>query len=220
MSLLKEAGFHAISLREIIEHINSGRAFPGKSFAITFDDGFKNVYSHAFPVLKEFGFIATVFLVTGNCGKSNHWDIHLRNIPSLDLLCWDEIVEMSRNGFDFGAHTLSHTDLSGLSIRQATQEIVNSKAIIQDRLGKDILFFTYPYGIQTEEIRNIVKSEFSGACSDKMGFTTLGSDIYSLPRIEMYYFSKNDFLTWLDTSLFSSYIHLRSIFRLFNLGNR
>lgn len=220
MELLKEVAYKTISLKEIVEHIRNRKVFPKKSIAITFDDGFKNVYYEAFPILKEFGFTATIFLVTGDCGKKNRWDSHSRNIPNIDLLCWDEIIEMSDKGMDFGAHTMSHSNLSGLSIEKATEEIVNSKSMIQKHLKKDILFFAYPYGSQTVEIKGIIKGKFYGACSTGMGFVTLKSDVYSLPRIEMYYFSRNNFFTWIETPLFSYYIKMRSIPRFFNLGNK
>lgn len=220
MELLKEAGFRTVSLKEIINHIRNGKSFPGKSFAITFDDGFKNVYHEAFPVLKEYGFTATIFLVAGKCGGKNQWDNHSGNIPILDVLSWDEIVEMSDNGIDFGAHTMSHPELSVLSIEQAAKEIVDSKSIIQEHLKRAVLFFTYPYGLQTEGVKGIVKKEFAGACLDKMGYTTLKSDTYSLHRIEMYYFSRNNLFRWIDTPFFSYYIQWRSILRTFNGGNR
>lgn len=213
MEFLKRGGFQTISLKEITECIYNGRDFPKKSIAITFDDGFKNIYSKAFPVLKEFGFTATLFLISGKCGKDNQWDRQTKNIPRLVLLSWDEILEMSDNGIEFGAHTMSHADLSKLSLDKAAEEITRSKSMIQGRLKKDTLFFAYPYGRQSEQIQSIVKDEFSGACSDKMGFTTLKSDIYSLPRIEMYYFSGNNLLSWIETPFFSYYIQWRYVLR-------
>ena len=209
MELLKQRGFQTISLKKITECISKGIDFPKKSIAITFDDGFKNVYSKAFPVLKEFGFTATIFLVSGKCGQNNQWDAQSRHIPRLDLLGWDEILEMSDNGLEFGAHTVGHADLSGLPLAKAREEIVYSKETLQGRLKKDILFFAYPYGRQTPEVKSIVKKEFLGVCSDKMGFATLKSDIYSLPRIEMYYFSGNNLFSWIDAPFFPGYILFR-----------
>lgn len=219
MRYLAESSFNVISLREIATLVRENRPFPPKTVAITFDDGFKNIYDLAFPVLKKFGFKATVFLVTGYCGRNNQWNGQPEWVPSLDLLNWNEVVEMSNNGIDFGAHTMSHPNLSKLLFQQATIEIVNSKSMIREHLGKDTMFFAYPYGEQTKEIKCIVKDEFYGACSSELGFVTLNSDIYSLSRIDMYYFSRNSLFRLLDTPFFSSYIQWRSILRSFNPGN-
>jgi len=213
MGALKSQGFQTISLSQVVECIRAGRKFPEKSVAITFDDGFKNNYSVAFPILKEFDFMATIFLVSGQCGKGNQWDRQTKNIPRLDLLSWAEIIEMSDKGIEFGAHTVNHADLSKLSINKAAEEITHSKSTIQERLKKDVLFFAYPYGRENEQIQNIVNDEFSGAFSDKMELAPLKSDIYSLPRIEMYYFSKNNLFSWIGSPFFHYYIQWRNILR-------
>lgn len=214
MEHLSESGFRVISLKEITKHICENWPFPSRSVAITFDDGFKNVYDVAYPVLKEFGFQATVFLVPGYCGRNNQWDRQPRGIPTLDLLDWDEILEMANNGIDFGAHTMTHPDLSEISLERVTEEIGHSRSVIQNHLGKDVLFFAYPYGKQTDQIRSVTKDQFCGACSARLGFVTLQSDVYSLPRIDMYYFSRNNLFTQIGTSVFYHYIKYRSILRL------
>ena len=136
MRALRRQGFQTISLSKVVECIHAGRKFPEKSVAITFDDGFKNNYSVAFPILKELDFMATIFLVSGQCGKINQWDRQTKNIPRLDLLSWDEIIEMADNGIEFGAHTVNHADLSNLSFNKAAEEITRSKSKIQERLKK------------------------------------------------------------------------------------
>lgn len=215
MKSLKDVGLKSISLKEIIERVSAGKELPEKSVVITFDDGYKNFYSEGFPILKELGFTATIFLVTGNCGKANEWDGQSKNIPILSLLSWDEIIEMANKNIDFGAHTVSHPNLSDLSIENAAKEIYEAKAMIKERLGQEHMFLAYPYGIYDDNIKNIVKKEFCGACSAEMGFATLKSDIYSLPRIEMYYFSQNNFFKWIETSFFPFYVKVRSIPRFF-----
>jgi peptidoglycan/xylan/chitin deacetylase (PgdA/CDA1 family) len=214
MKYLAESSFSVISLKDITKCILLKKPFPPRSLAITFDDGFKNVFDIAYPVLKEFGFGATVFLVSDYCGKKNQWRRQSKLSPRLDLLGWKEIQEMSYNDIDFGAHTMNHSNLSELPIDQAIEQIVDSKAMIQSRIGKEVLFFAYPYGVQTEEIRKLVKDEFYAACSTELGFVTLKSDLYSLPRIDMYYFSRNNFFSWIETSLFSYYIRFRHILRV------
>ena len=215
MQHLRNKRFNIISLNDIVTHIREDSTLPSRSVAITFDDGFKNFYAVAYPILKEYGFSATIFLVPGYCGKNNQWDGQPNEIPILDLLDWNEIGEMANNGIEFGAHTMHHSDLSKLSIDQAHQEIVDSKLVIQRHIEKDVFFFAYPYGIMTEKIRRIAIKQYFGACSTQLGLVSQQSDIYCLPRIDMYYFSKNHFFKQLGTSNFSIYINIRNLFRSF-----
>src|SRR5207247_7240212 len=126
--------YQTMPLKEIATCIRERRSFPSKTVAITFDDGYKNFHGEAFPVLKEFGFQATVFLVTGYCGKDNRWNGQPSGIPKLDLLNGDEILEMASHGIDFGSHTVNHPDLTKLSANEASDEILKSKSKIQDLL--------------------------------------------------------------------------------------
>ncbi len=73
MQYLSDSSFNVISLNEIATCIREKQPFPSRSLAITFDDGFKNNYDIAYPVLKEYGFSAIIFLVTGYCGRNNRW---------------------------------------------------------------------------------------------------------------------------------------------------
>ncbi|MDR4499613.1 MAG: polysaccharide deacetylase family protein [Candidatus Scalindua sp.] len=213
MQYLSEFSFNVISLEEIVSCIHENRHFPHRSVAITFDDGFKNNYDIAYPVLKVYGFKATIFLVTGYCGRNNRWQGQPAEIPELDLLQWDEIKVMASNGIDFGAHTVNHPNLAELTLKQAEDEIVDSKKEIEERLGKNISHFAYPYGGETGKLRNILKDEFQCAVSTELNVATLGSDIYSLPRIDMYYFSRNNYFTCVGTSNFSHYIRYRKFLR-------
>ena len=216
MQILYDRRFNIISLSDLVALMHNKQPLPSKTAVITFDDGFKNFYLKAYPILQEFGFSATVFLVPGYIGKTSEWNATSRGIPVLDLLEWSEIREMVKSGIDFGAHTMNHTDLSRLSREQARQEIVDSKLLIQKYLEKDAQFFAYPYGRLTNETKAIVKDEFLGACSVTFGFVDRESNVYTLPRIDMYYFSRNKFFRFIGTPMFSVYIIFRSVLRSIN----
>ena len=213
MQYLSGSSFNVIALEEIVSCIHENRHFPPRSVAITFDDGFKNNYDIAYPVLKVYGFRATIFPVTGFCGKNNQWQGQPAEIPVLEIMDWDEVVEMANNGIDFGAHTVNHPNLLELTLEQAEDEIVDSKKEIEERLGKSVLSFAYPYGAKTNKISKILKDEFMCAFSTELKVADLNSDIYSLPRIDMYYFSRNNYFTCVGTSNFSHYIKYRKFLR-------
>lgn len=219
MQHLRDASFQVIPLRELVKRLRHNEPLPASAVVITFDDGIRNVYEAAYPVLREFGFPATVFLVAGRCGSNNQWPGQPDWTPTWDLLGWDEIAEMAQHGFEFGAHSLNHPDLSKLSIEQATEEIIGSKSWIQERLGREVLVFAYPYGRQTPQVRQVVQQHFAGACSTELSVVEPTSDCHWLPRIEMYYFSRNDLFDLLGTVHFYHYIAwrrgLRAVRRLY-----
>jgi peptidoglycan/xylan/chitin deacetylase (PgdA/CDA1 family) len=220
MEHLKASNLSVIPLNDIVACIKCNDPFPPKSVAITFDDGFKNFYQTAFPLLKQFNFNTTVFLVPGYCGKNNQWPGQPNIIPSLELLNWDEMKEMADHGIEFGAHTMSHQNLSSLSTYKAVHEIVYSKSLIEKNLCKKVTFFAYPYGEVNEHIKAVVMDHYLGACSTLMGFVSVESDIYQLPRIDMFYFSNNSFFNYIGTPLFSLYIAFRGLLRFIRMNSR
>ena len=213
MQFLSDSSFNVVSLEEIASCIREDRPFPPKTVAITFDDGFKNNFDIAYPILKEHGFTATIFLVTGYCGRNNRWPGLLPEIPELDLLQWDEIKEMAENGIAFGAHTVNHPNLLELTREQAEDEIVDSKKEIEAYLGKEIICFAYPYGGKANKLSKILSDEFECAVTTELKVVALDSELYLLPRIDMYYFSNNNYFTCLGTSNFFYYIRYRNFFR-------
>ena len=135
MQRLQAAGYRTLSLQDVARLIRSGDSFPDKSFVITFDDGYKSTFTEAFPVLERYGYTCTVFLVGGYCGKLNDWPGQPSTIPRLPLLTWSQVKEMHSYGIRLGAHTMTHPDLTRVAVEQAEKEIVQSKVVIEERLG-------------------------------------------------------------------------------------
>lgn len=219
MRFLKDRAFNVLSLYEVISCIKTKRAFPDKSVVITFDDGFKNVFAEAFPILQEYGFSATIFLVPNYCGKLNNWPGQPDSIKPQHLLSWNEIREMDQYGIQFGAHTLNHPYLTQIHREEAEKEILLSKRIMEDLLQRKIDLFAYPYGGFDRHIKKIVSQLFIGSCSTNLGFACNESDIYALERID-YFYIKND---WIFKQLLSqnlvTYLKCRNMLRtLRNFG--
>jgi len=198
MKILYDAGVKVISLRDVADVMQTCST-PATQVVITFDDGFRNVYEHALPVLQIYGFKATVFLVTDYCEKTNSWPGQTVMIERDLLLGWREIQEMSREGVSFGSHTRTHPDLRKISIQQAEEELAVSKKDIEDAIGLHVDTFAYPYGAYDAPLRNLVTQYFRLACSTHLGFVKRDSDLFALERIEMYYFRS----LWLFRHLFS-----------------
>jgi peptidoglycan/xylan/chitin deacetylase (PgdA/CDA1 family) len=214
MEILAKSAFTVLSLHEVVRRIRGKESLPKNAAAITFDDGFRNVFDIAFPVLKEYGFAATVFLVTSFCEKNNRWIGQPDQIPTLDLLKWEQIAQMSEI-VDFGVHTANHPDLTKISGDRLQEEIQGAREYLIQRTGKSHQAFAYPYGKQSAEARKIVEMNFYAACSTEMNFASQNSDLYFLPRIDMYYFSRNNGFAAIGTARFERYVHFRRILRSF-----
>lgn len=213
MKYLSDAGYTSLPLRELVSSLKEGSDLPSKPVVLTFDDGFKNFYSHAFPVLSEYGFTATVFLVTDFCGRHNDWGGNPRELPRSELLSWSETKVLSEAGIEFGSHTKTHPDLTKLTRAEAEDEIVESKAAIEDALGSEAVTFAYPFGRHNALIREIAASNFTASCSVELGKVTLRSDFSSLKRIDAYYLAKQRLFEMLPSATFDKYMSVRQTLR-------
>lgn len=211
--MLAEAGYHSISLSRVIEWMSGDRTvseLPERVLAITFDDGYQSIYKEALPVLQKYGLTATVFLVTGD-QRNKEDSERLPTLGARKMLSWENIHEMKSAGIEFGSHSLTHPDLTRLSLDHVEREVCDSKTILEDTLGRKVSAFAYPYGYHTRTIREIVKKYYSLACSGRLGVTTRSSEPFALERIDMYYFRTAGLSPLLLSRLFPFYVRLRNI---------
>jgi len=211
LSKLHERGYRTLSLQQATHCIHQKVPFPQDSLIITFDDGFKTVYDQAFPALRRNDMSATVFLTVGK-NTVNHQSHRLPSHEGRPMLSWHEIREMQQQGIEFGAHTLTHPDLTRLPLEQVEVELSGSKRTIEDILGIEVGCFSYPHGRFSQSIYEIARNYFLCACSVKLDVVTLNSDLHALERIDAYYYLKKDWIFDLIlTPFFPWYIRLRSI---------
>jgi peptidoglycan/xylan/chitin deacetylase (PgdA/CDA1 family) len=213
MRWLHERGYQAVRLSEIVRHLRHEGALPRKAVAITFDDGFESVYQIAASVLSRYGFSATVFLVPAFCSQTNTWPGQPRGVPSYPLMSWGQICELDRSGIEFGAHSVHHQRLDRLALEEATVEILDSKARIEDRLGHAVPHFAYPYGRYNAAVKAIVSQAFAGACAAWPGLVGTGSDPWELPRIDVLYVARTPLFRQMGSHFFGPYLVLRRSLR-------
>jgi len=143
--------FHTVSLDAYITAMETGDALPPNSIVLTFDDGYADAYTDAFPLLRKYSFTGTFFVITGVVG----W-------PS--FLTWDQIIEMQNAGMEIGAHTVHHPFLTKLSLQQAQYEIEQSRLDLVEHLPTPPTVFAYPYNDHNAEIVSMVQTAgFRGA---------------------------------------------------------
>jgi peptidoglycan/xylan/chitin deacetylase (PgdA/CDA1 family) len=186
MRLLRERGYRVLKLEDVVQMIEGRTPFLPKIVALTFDDGFKDTYNHAAPILRTLGFAATFFLVSRMMGKKSVW-MSRAGYPSAQLMDWVDALELYAEGFSLGSHTGTHLVLGALDDATLTLETQGSKREIEDRIGAPVKFFAYPYGIFDERGRRAVEdSGFTAACGTQSGFNNAGTDRYALRRIDVH----------------------------------
>lgn len=142
VGLLSEAGFRFVTVAELADEL-LGRGSPPGLAAISFDDGLKDNYTTALPILRELGIPATVYVVVGFIGGNSPW---IRPSPAGRMLAEDEIRALAAEGWEIGAHTMTHPDLSRLDYGRCVSEIVRSREALERISGRPIRTFAYPFG--------------------------------------------------------------------------
>lgn len=170
-----------LSMDEGLPHLRGTSS--GRAAIITFDDGYADNVEYALPVLREHGCTATCYLVASQIGGSNVWDwdeVRARK-PLMDLSL---VRQWLGAGMKVGSHTLTHPRLSGLDRASKRREIVDSKALLEDRLGVPIQHFCFPYGDHDPECLELVREAgYVTAVTTQRGRVRPGQSLYSLPRI-------------------------------------
>jgi peptidoglycan/xylan/chitin deacetylase (PgdA/CDA1 family) len=182
---IKDEGYSVVPLEDLVETQLpiTNHKLP---ISITFDDGYENIYHYAYPILKEYGLTATVFLITGFVGKENSWDVNM-GWRRFRHLSWEEIHEMKGDGITFGSHTVTHRDLTKLPIDEVRMELSESKRFLEEKIGEEVRYLSYPFGRYTDEIQEIAKEVgYSKAFTSYPRTKNSHYDPFALGRIGIY----------------------------------
>jgi peptidoglycan/xylan/chitin deacetylase (PgdA/CDA1 family) len=170
---------------------------------LTFDDGFRDVFQNALPLLRQKGFRAIQFLVADLLGRTNVWQQEVGDV-SESLMDEAQVRDWLAAGQEIGSHTSTHPWLTRLSLGAAREEIRASKKKLEDRFGVTIHHFCYPYGDWNSAVRDLVaEAGYLSACTTKVGLNQIGAPPFELRRFTARYPSRNLKALWARVSPFS-----------------
>lgn len=205
LALLERWGYDAITFQDYNLYLQGTLSLPRKPVIITFDDGYRDVYTHAFPVMKEFGLRGVIFVVGERSMRTNEWDRGIT--PSYELLSNEEILEFHNAGFEIGAHSMHHVRLTDVQAIEAWEELYQARVTTESLLNAPVHTFAYPYGLVNEEVKKMaLNAGYTVACAAFTGPPIFGTDLLEVRRIRIID-SQNPVVFWFQ--LQSVYLHYR-----------
>jgi peptidoglycan/xylan/chitin deacetylase (PgdA/CDA1 family) len=190
MDFIARHRYKIMPLEDIVEALSKDKRLPRKTIAITFDDGAEDIYKNAFPVLKRYGFPATIFMISGYIGTQNY-------------LSLKQLKEMQEYGIDIESHTQHHPYLPKATDQQIIREIFYSKRDLEKKLGSKVALFCYPAGGRNPRIIELVKEAgYRGAFVSNKAKPISKLRLFEIRRIKMSEDSGNPFIMWAKLSGF------------------
>ncbi|MBN1914053.1 MAG: polysaccharide deacetylase family protein [Candidatus Omnitrophica bacterium] len=192
MHFLKRHNYNILTLEQLADLIKNKKKIPPRAVAITLDDGYRDNFDCAFPVLKEYGIPATLFLIVDEIGR-----------PQKDRLFWEEIFKMRDSGvIVFGSHCLGPDPLTKIKTDDGLRrQIFDSKRILEEKLGRPVDVFSYPEGRFNDKIRKmVIEAGYKTAVVTNPGKEFANDDIFALKRLRISENARNMFVFWVESS--------------------
>jgi peptidoglycan/xylan/chitin deacetylase (PgdA/CDA1 family) len=188
LATLSACGWETIDIARLRAVLAGSARLPERAALVTFDDGYRSVHEYALPVLRRLACPALLFVPTDFVGRTNEFDSDVE--PTEPMCSWDELADLSRSGVAVQSHGKTHRAFSDISPAERRQEVADSKAALEARLGTPVDVFAYPYGDDADGADDVraalAESGYRAAFGYGGGpFKLAGQDRYRLPRIAM-----------------------------------
>lgn len=183
MWLLRQLGYTGLSMSAALPYLQGQRQ--GRVVVITLDDGYVDNLDAALPILQQFGFSATAYMVSGSIGRFNAWDAERLGIRK-PLMSVGEMRRWNDAGMEIGAHTRTHPRLTGCTDAELQNEVYGCKVDLEDRLGSAVTQFCYPYGDVDDRVAAVAREAgYEAATTTRRGRAMAGDDLWRLPRVQI-----------------------------------
>jgi len=192
MRFLKRRKYNILPLDELIVLIKEKKKIPSRTVAITFDDGYKDSYTYAFPILRKYNIPATMFIIIDEVGR-----------PNGDRVSWDQIREMRSSGLiTFASHAMGPEPLINIKSEEELRlQIFGSKKALENKLGIGCSLFSYPEGMFNAKIKQmVIDAGYKAAVVTNPGRSYSNDDIFTLKRLRISERAANLFVFWFETS--------------------
>lgn len=184
MKWLYDNGYQTVTIAEVAEAIRNQKSLPTRPVVITFDDGYLDVYQNAYPVLQQYDYVATFYIIANT-------------VDTRKNLSTNKLLNLIQSGWEIGSHSMTHVDLNEND--QWETEIVGSKDLLEEKLGVKIETFAYPYGLaKPSVIAYTIDSGYAAAVG-------LGSSVIQDGN-SLYYLSRKEVKSWYDLDFFEDFM--------------
>lgn len=175
LAYLRQAGYQTVTMQQLVYALSGQATLPAKPILLTFDDGYRDNYTNAFPLLRQYGYTGVFYIFT-----------YPLDVGDPTYLSWDMVIEMHRAGMEFGSHTYRHSDLRGRDVDFLVYEIVGSKEAIEQHIGEPVRFFSYPAGRYDDlTIKVLDSAHFWSAVTTAWGIEQSYRNRFEMPRIRV-----------------------------------
>jgi peptidoglycan/xylan/chitin deacetylase (PgdA/CDA1 family) len=187
LAYLQRYGYHSLTIADFNDSWfkRSLQPMPGKPVVLTFDDAYLDFYETAWPLLRKYGFKATIFVPVNFVDGQADWDLEY-GAPA-KLMNWEQIIDLHAQGVWVGSHGCSHTKLSDLSESEVSEDAKRSKDILEQKLGAEVSDYCYPYTVSNKKIQQLIAATgYQSAVGGKGGESPVWQNPFNIPRIEIF----------------------------------
>lgn len=161
LNFLKSEGYETISLEQLC---NAKNGFTKKPIILTFDDAYEGFFKFALPILLDYQFTGTLFVISRYVNRWNAWDVNLGG-KKFKHLSWNQLVELSNLGFEIGSHGMYHKDFTQMNEKHLYTELTQSKKEIEDHISRKVHFLSFPFGRYNKRvIDSAIACDYKKAC--------------------------------------------------------
>jgi peptidoglycan/xylan/chitin deacetylase (PgdA/CDA1 family) len=184
MALLYKLGYTPIQVSRLAAVlVDRNQDLPERPVLITFDDGLADFHANALPVLRRYDIPATLYITTAYIGSTSRW-LAREGAADYPMLTWEQIAECAACNVEIGAHSHTHAQLDTLPLLKAEDEILRSRALLEEHLDAKVFSFAYPHGFSSPAIRQCLpQAGYTSAVGVKHAMSSLSDDRFALARI-------------------------------------